>query len=256
MATFLFDEIIFGPVNSRRLGISLGINLLPTHCKVCNFNCVYCECGWTKSPKEYEMPTRKEVHDALQKRLSKAQQENEKLDVITFAGNGEPTLHKEFPEIIEDTIKLKNEFYPGIKIAVLSNATLVNKKKIFEALQKIDYNILKLDSVNEETIKLINQPLGSLNLPALLDGLKTIHSNLIIQTLFLKGRVEGISFDNSTEMEVSKWLEALNEIKPKQVMIYSIARDTPSETIEKIPREKLSDIAQKIKALGIDTVVS
>jgi wyosine [tRNA(Phe)-imidazoG37] synthetase (radical SAM superfamily) len=256
MATFLFDEIIFGPVNSRRLGISLGINLLPTNCKVCNFDCVYCECGWTKEFNKKDLPTREVVYNALKNRLIEANENNEKLDVITFAGNGEPTMHKEFPEIIDDTIQLKNQYYKSLKIAVLSNATLVNNAKIFNALHKTDYNILKLDSAKEETIKLINQPLGNYNLPKLVDNLKENNANLIIQTLFLKGKVNSAYFNNSSDEEVIAWLELIREIKPKQVMLYSIARDTPSNTLEKIPNEMLMDIAKKVNNMGIETSVS
>lgn len=256
MATFLFDKIIFGPVNSRRLGNSLGINLLPTHCKVCNFNCVYCECGWTENPTKLAMPKREDIYKKLHDRLELAKKSNEKLDVITFAGNGEPTIHKEFPEIIDDTIELKNRICPELKIAVLSNATLVTNQRILNALQKTDYNILKLDSAFEETIQLINQPLGHFNLSELIETLKNNNSNLTIQTLFLKGKVEDKFFDNSSPEEISAWLEVIKTIQPKQVMIYSIARDTPSETIEKIPHEKLLEIAEKTRRLGIETSVS
>ena len=256
MSTFLFDKIIFGPVSSRRLGSSLGINLLPSHCKVCNFNCVYCECGWTKKPTKNEMPTREEIYESLKTRLISAKQTNEKLDVITFAGNGEPTMHKEFPEIVDDTVKLKKQYYPSLKIAVLSNATLVNKQRVLAALQKTDYNILKLDSAFEETIKLINQPLGYFNLKELIETLKNNNTNLTIQTLFLRGKAGGKLFDNSTDKEVAAWLGAIKSIQPKQVMIYSIARDTPSETIEKIPKEKLIEIAEKVKNAGIEISVS
>lgn len=256
MATFLFDKIIFGPINSRRLGNSLGINLLPSDCKFCNFNCVYCECGWTKNLTKSQLPTRVEVYQALKKRLTSAKNVGERLDVITFAGNGEPTMHKDFPEIVDDTIQLKNEIYPRLKIAVLSNATLVKNQKIFDALEKIDYNILKLDSVNEETVKLINQPLGNFNVKDLIEKLKNFNTNLIIQTLFLKGKVENKSFDNSSDHEVSAWINCLKEIKPKQVMIYSIARDTPSETVKRIPSDKLNEIAGKVKNLGFEVSVS
>ncbi len=256
MSTFLFDKIIFGPVNSRRLGISLGINLLPTDCKVCNFNCIYCECGWTLKPKKKDMPTRKEIYKALQNRLQTAKETNEKLDVITFAGNGEPTLHNDFSEILDDTIELKNKLYPELKIAILSNATLITNKKILRALQKIDYNILKLDSAFEETARLINQPIGHFNLEELIEILSNNNTNLTIQTLFLKGKVGEKSFDNSSEQEVSVWLKMLKRINPKQVMIYSIARDTPSETIERIPQKKLLEIALHVEKLGIKASVS
>ena len=166
MATFLFDKIIFGPVKSRRLGVSLGINLLPTNIKVCSFDCIYCECGWT--PKKYnekvKLPTRAVVREKLEEKLHEMLVDNELPDVITFAGNGEPTMHPEFAEIIDDTIKLRNEITPKARIAVLSNATMLQKPKVFQALQKIKDNIQKLDSAFEETVQILDCPKGNFNL--------------------------------------------------------------------------------------------
>ncbi len=259
MATFLFDEVIFGPVTSRRLGESLGINLLPVNSKYCNFNCLYCECGFTsKSYGKYseDLPTANAVRNALEEILTRYQEQNIRIDTITFAGNGEPTLHPDFPKIIDDTIAARNRYYPDAKIAVLSNATLIAKPVIREALLKVEYNILKLDSVNEDTVKLINCPFGNFSLPKLLENLKNFRGNLTIQTLFVRGEYKGKTFDNSTDEEVNNWLSFLQTIQPELVMIYTFRRDTPIDTIYKISPERLREIARKVEAKGIQVSVS
>ena len=259
MATFLFNEIIFGPVLSRRLGNSLGINLLPINRKVCNFNCLYCECGLTNidhSNKNSSLPTRKQVKTELEKILQEYTSNGKIIDTLTFAGNGEPTLHPDFPEIIEDTLILRKHYCPDTKIAVLSNATLIGKDTIHNALQKIDYNILKLDSANEDTIRLMNCPLGEFSLDRLLKQLHTFKDNLTIQTLFVKGNYKGYSFDNSSEDELKGWLRLIKELQPELVMVYTIARDTPINTIEKVSEEKLNIIASKVRELGIPVTLS
>lgn len=259
MATFLFDEIIFGPVLSRRLGNSLGINLLPITKKICNFNCLYCECGLTDyrfSRKDTSMPTRKAVEKNLKKNLINFSTMGKEIDTITFAGNGEPTLHPSFPQIIDDTIILRDKYYPKAKIAVLSNATLIGIEDINKALQKIEYNILKLDSALQVTIQKINCPKGDFSIDHLIKQLRIINTNLTIQTLFVKGRYKGYSFDNSTENELKAWLKAIKKINPQLVMVYTIARDTPIKSIEKISQEKLEVIANRVKKMGIPATIS
>ncbi len=257
MATFLFDEIIFGPVSSRRLGRSLGINLLYLDAKFCNFNCIYCECGWTDNKlSKKDFHSRETVKNALESKLQEMAEQNQLPDVITFAGNGEPTLHPQFAEIIDDTIQVRNKIAKECDIAVLSNSTMLHRKSVFEALSKIEKNILKLDSAIPETVKLINQPLGTYSLQELKENMKKFNSNFIIQTMFLKGVVNGTYIDNTTAKEVDAWIEFLSDVKPKQVMIYTISRDTPMQGLEKITKEKLSEIAKKVENLGIDTTVS
>jgi wyosine [tRNA(Phe)-imidazoG37] synthetase (radical SAM superfamily) len=259
MGTFLFDKIIFGPVKSRRLGVSLGINLLPGRKKVCNFNCIYCECGWSQ-PVEKEggyLPQRQEVYEALASRLQEMKVKNQKPDVITFAGNGEPTLHPDFRGIIDDCIKLRNKFFPETKIAVLSNSTTITNPAIKDALLKVDMNILKLDSAFELTIKTHNQPRVDVKVDELIENLKKFNGQLIIQTLFLRGRFNGIPIDNSTEKEVDAWLRAIEKIRPSEVMIYTISRDTPDgNLLHKVPAEELKEIARKVEKLGIPTQIS
>ncbi len=258
MATFLFDKIIFGPVKSRRLGISLGINLLPTNSKVCSFDCIYCECGWT--PKKYEgrgkLPKREEVKGNLEQTLKNMLNENQVPDVITFAGNGEPTLHPEFAQIIDDTIEIRNKLAPNARIAVLSNATMLHKKSVFDALAKIKDNIQKLDSAFEETVQLLDCPKGNFNLNKVVDQLIAFNGKVIIQTMFVRGSFKGKKIDNTTEKEIRAWLKLLQKINPSQVMIYTIARDTPLETLEKVSLEELNIIGQKVVSLGLDVQVS
>lgn len=259
MPTFLFDKIIFGPVKSRRLGVSLGVNLLPATKKLCNFNCIYCECGWTSDSKEEKgyLPKRDEVCIALEKKLSEMKEKNQVPDVITFAGNGEPTLHPDFPGIIDDCIELRNKYFPGIRIAVLSNSTTITLPRIKEALLKVDQNILKLDSGFDLTVRLHNQPMVNVKVAGLIENLKNFKGQLIIQTLFLRGMYKGKVIDNTTPEEIEAWLKAVELIKPCEVMIYTISRDTPEGgKLAKVPLAELKRIAGLVKRLGIRTSVS
>lgn len=258
MSTILFDKIVFGPVHSRRLGISLGMNLLPTDGKLCSFNCIYCECGLNEERRtRSKLPARADVKLALEQKLAAMQAEGIAPDVITFAGNGEPTMHPEFAGIIEDTIATRNRFFPSAKIAVLSNSTMLHKEDVFEALNKVEDNILKLDSVLDRRIRQLNVP----NSPAftfdrLLEQLVRFRGNLIIQTMFLKGEIDGISVDNTTDIEISGWIKALKEIRPKQVMIYTIDRETPVKELRKVSKEALDRIAERARKEGFDVTVS
>lgn len=259
MPTFLFDKIVFGPVKSRRLGVSLGINLLPTNRKVCNFNCIYCECGWSKKSGigGEPLPSREEVYEALEMKLKSMNKNGEALDVITYAGNGEPTLHPEFPGIIDDSIELRDKFFPGAKIAVLSNSTAITKPEIKEALLKIDSNILKLDSAFDLTVNIHNQPSVNIEVGKLIEDLSQFRGSLIIQTLFLRGTFNGKIIDNTTSKEIKAWLKAIEKIRPAEVMIYTISRDTPEGgELNKVPLPELEHIASLVNKLGIKTQVS
>ena len=259
MPTFLFDKIIFGPVKSRRLGVSLGINLLPATKKVCNFNCIYCECGWTLNSKEDNspLPRRDEVYKALEKKLSELKEKNKPPDVITFAGNGEPTLHPDFPGIIDDSIGLRNKYFPEARIAVLSNSTTITIPHVKEALLRVDQNILKLDSGFDLTVKVHNQPRVNIKVTELIRNLRRFNGQLIIQTLFLRGYYKGKVIDNTTPGELDAWLKAVEMIKPSEVMIYTISRETPEGgQLGKVPLSELKRIAGKVKQLGIKASVS
>jgi wyosine [tRNA(Phe)-imidazoG37] synthetase (radical SAM superfamily) len=253
MAGFLFDSVVFGPVHSRRLGVSLGINLLPTGYKYCTFNCIYCECGWTKISNidKIEFPPAIVVRQYLEKKLREMQENNSLPEAISFAGNGEPTLHPEFPEVIDYTIALRNKYSPGSKIAVLSNSTMLHLPDVVDALKKIELNIMKLDAGTEETFRLLNDPQVDISLNDIVQNLKLFNSKLIIQTLFVRGDYNGKFIDNTTDEEVKQWLEHLKEIKPERVMIYPIARGTPVRGLEKISLKELEDIAKKVRKSGL-----
>jgi len=256
--TMLFHETIFGPVHSRRLGVSLGVNLLPVDFKFCTFDCIYCECGWSarqESSNRYLLPKRAMVKRKLEKRLKELQASGPAPEAITFAGNGEPTLHPQFPEIMDDTIELRNKYFPEAAISVLSNSSTLQRPEVFSALKKADNNILKLDAGTEETFRLINNPRSRITLRQIVDKMKEFDGNLIIQTLFLRGNIHGLPVDNTTEKEVGLWLELLKEVRPKMVMIYPIDRATPLEGIEKISFGELKKISEKTEAAGIMTQV-
>jgi wyosine [tRNA(Phe)-imidazoG37] synthetase (radical SAM superfamily) len=260
MGTFLFDEIIFGPVKSRRLGVSLGINLLPTNRKICNFNCIYCECGWTRDTEKVkgQLPKREEVFDALDRKLSEMKTKDVKPDVITYAGNGEPTLHPDFPGIIDDSIILRNRYFPDARIAVLSNSTTIKDQRVKAALLKVDMNILKLDSAFDSTVSVHNQPAVNIDVNDLIVTLAGFEGKLILQTLFLRGTYNGRRIDNTTAEELDAWLKAIEKIRPSEVMIYTISRDTPPEggELQKVPARELREIASMVEKLGIKTQVS
>lgn len=252
----LFDKIIFGPIKSRRLGTSLGVNLLPEDSKICSFDCIYCECGFNFTKPDSHLPCRDDVRKALKAKLEEYAQKGEKLDTITFAGNGEPTMHPEFADIIDDVVELRNALCPDTKISVLSNATFSHKPKVFAALQKIDNNILKLDSGIEDTIRLINQPAANFSLQKVVESLKAFRGNLIIQTLFFSGKYNGVSFDNTTDEEVTTWLALIKEIAPKSVMIYTLDRPTPAKDLKKASPERLKEISEMVEKLGIKTQIN
>lgn len=257
MSTVIYPSPIFGPVHSRRLGVSLGINLLPEDGKFCSFDCIYCECGFNKDhrPKK-KLPAREQVREALEARLLDMQQNGPKPDVLTFAGNGEPTAHPEFAGIIDDTLALRDKYFPQAKVSVLSNSTFIHKAEVFKALNKIDNNILKLDTVNVDYINKVDRPTGHYDVNEIIEEMKAFKGNLIIQTMFMKGESQGKSVDNTTDEYVLPWLEAVKEIAPHQVMIYTIDRETPDHDLKKAAHEELDRIAELVKEANIPVSVS
>ena len=252
--TILFNSPIFGPVHSRRLGVSLGINLMPADGKICSFDCIYCECGLngdhhTKSKR----PTREEVCEGLTKVLRERHEKGEPLDVITFAGNGEPTGHPDFAGIINDTIAARDKYFPSAKVSVLSNATMLHKPDIFEALKKVDNNIQKLDTVDMAYITKVDRPCSpSYDVRKVIEQLKAYDGKVIIQTIFMQG--EGV--DNTGEEYVVPWIEAVKEIAPEQVMIYTIDRETPTKGLRKAEPAILDQICERITKLNIPCTAS
>lgn len=257
MSGSLFDEIIFGPVKSRRFGISLGINLLPLTSKLCSFDCIYCECGLTGHEKGSKpgLYILDQILTALESRLQGLKSNNVIPDAITFAGNGEPTMHPDFESIIDGVVVLRDKYFPDARITVLSNATLLNRAKVKDSLLKADNNVLKLDAGTNETFQAINRPVNHISLEEVVDRLIEFDGNLIIQTLFLRGMIEGKAVDNTLPEEVAEWLKLLVRIKPKNVMLYPIDRLTPYATLEKVSHDELQAIADQVIALGIPAQV-
>ena len=253
----LFDSIVYGPIHSRRLGISLGMNLMPTDKKLCTFNCVYCECGWNTPALYPHLPSVEGVRTALEKKLIALQAEGVRPDVITFSGNGEPTLHPDFLAIIRLTCELRDKYCPEAKVSVLSNSTQLGRPEVREALMLCDNRILKLDSAIDETMRRIDQPLSpQLTVHQITQWLALFHGDFTLQTCFLRGEHEGRPIDNTTEEELRAWYRVVDELKPKQLMIYVIDRATPEQQLEKIPRETMERIAAPLREKGYDVSIS
>lgn len=250
----LFGSIVYGPIRSRRLGVSLGVNLMPITAKLCTFDCVYCECGWNQPVSHPSLPTREEVRIALESQLSIAV---EPIDVITFSGNGEPTLHPDFLGIIQDTCALRDQYCPKAKVSVLSNSTQLGRTDVIEALRLCDNRILKLDSAIDATMRLIDKPVNAqLPMKQIVQWLSIFDGDFTLQTCFLRGEYQGQTIDNTTPEELTAWYEMVDYLHPKQVMIYVIDRVTPLETLEKIPAETMEKIAIPLREKGIDVIVS
>ena len=250
----LFDSIVYGPIRSRRLGVSLGVNLMPTDAKLCSFDCVYCECGWNQPVFHPQLPTRQQVREALNSQLSTL---NSQLDVITFSGNGEPTMHPDFLGIIQDTCALRDQYCPNAKVSVLSNSTQLGRPDVLEALRICDNRILKLDSAVDSTMHLIDKPVNrQLTVRQIAEWLTAFKGDFTLQTCFLRGEYQGQIIDNTTPQELQAWYDMVEYLHPKQVMIYVIDRATPLKTLEKIPAEKMELIAAPLREKGLDVIVS
>ena len=257
MSTVLYTSPIFGPVHSRRLGISLGINLMPADGKVCSFDCIYCECGFNADHHPtLPIPTREEVASKLEQTLQRMTTEDQLPDVLTFAGNGEPTGHPHFAEIIGDTIRLRNQYCPKAKVCVLSNSTMIQRQQVHDALMLVDDNILKLDTVDAAYIKEVDRPHGQYDVKTIIERMKAFNGHIIIQTMFMRGQYRGENVDNTTEAYVAPWLEVIKQIKPQQVMVYTIDRETPAQGLEKASREQLDAIRDRVIAAGIPCTAS
>lgn len=255
--TVIYPSPIFGPVHSRRLGVSLGINLLPADGKCCSFDCIYCECGFNHDfvPKQ-KMPTREEVRTALETQLIEMQKSGLTPNVLTFAGNGEPTLHPQFAEIIDDAISLRDKYFPEAKVSVLTNATQIVRQPVFNALCKVDNNICKLDTISADYIQHIDRPNGSFDVNRIIERLKEFGSRCVIQTMFMKGEYDGQSVDNTSDEFVQPWLKTIGEIQPREVMIYTIDRETPAHELKKALPEVLDAIGAQVRELGIPCQVA
>lgn len=253
----IYKSNIIGPIHSRRLGISLGVNLLPADGKACSFDCVYCECGWNKDHRGGHMPDALEVIGELEAKLVQMSEKGEWLDVITFAGNGEPTLHPRFAEVIDETIRLRNQYFPEAKVSVLSNATRIGVPSVREALLKVDNNILKLDSAFDETVRLIDQPVDPhYSVSNVVECMKAFEGKCIVQTMFVRGSHEGEAFDNTVPAEVDAWCDLIRAIKPKQVMVYSLDRPTPEQQLVKVSKDEMADLVKPLIEEGYNVSIA
>ena len=258
MQTVLFHSTIYGPIHSRRLGVSLGINLMPNDGKICSFDCLYCEAGFNAQGAGKDgVPTRETVKRQLKRKLEEMKEQGQTLDVITFSGNGEPTLHPEFKKVVEDVLRLRTQYFPNAKVSVLSNSTMVGKPAVADALRKVDNNILKLDSALPHTFRVLNRPVSPNCLPdGVIADLKQFGGQCVVQTIMVRGEFNGECIDNTTDDELDALLSAYLQIRPREVMLYSIDRKTPAENLEKISKEELERIAQRFRDSGITVQVN
>ena len=248
-----FDDIVFGPIYSRRLGSSLGVNILPSKGKLCNFDCVYCECGWNKDGAgDRKFPRLAEVETALESRMAALSQEGVPVDSITFSGNGEPTMNPDFAQIVDVTLRLRDRFYPEAKVSVLSNATLAWREDIFNALKKVDNPIMKIDAGADDLVELINKPVGSYSIDKVVDSLSGFKGDFVLQTMFVRS-----SYFNTAEPDaLNRWMDIVRRLSPREIMIYTIDRETPDKTLQKYTVDEMKAFVQPLLDEGFKIQIS
>ena len=243
------NQVVFGPIRSRRLGSSLGVNLLPSKGKLCNFDCVYCECGWNKDGKsDGRFPELKDIEAALEEKMSKAAAEGVPVDSITFSGNGEPTIHPDFAQVIDITLRLRDRYFPQAKVSVLSNATMIGRKDVADALMRVDNPILKIDASSDELVRKINKPAGSYRLAEVVENLRKFEGRFVLQTMFLRSE----EFDTASPEALAAWMDIVRELKPREVMVYTIDRETPDKTLGKYTVEEMKAFVQPLVDEGFE----
>ncbi len=231
------EELVFGPIFSRRLGSSLGINVLPEKGKICNFDCIYCECGWNKDGRgDTRLPVAAELREALAAKLTECLEEGTPIDSITFSGDGEPTLNPDFPQMVGDVIRLRDLYYPSAKVSVLTNATRLGRKEVFDALRKVDNPILKLDAVTTADAKIINRPQGRYSTDAVIRNMEKFKGDFVLQTMFLRSP----DFDSADT--VGEWMDIVRSLRPREVMVYTIDRETPAQGLQKYTAEQMREL--------------
>ena len=244
-----FDDIVFGPIRSRRLGSSLGVNLLPSKGKLCNFDCIYCECGWNRDgADDRTLPSFEDVREALNRKVSALAEEGVPVDSITFSGNGEPTIHPDFPQIVDVVLELRDRYYPAAKVSVLSNATMLGREKVREALKRIDNPILKIDASDDRLIGLINKPVGNYRVEDVISWMKEFDGDFILQTMFLRSE----EFDLSEPSQLRKWMDIVRELRPRAIMVYTIDRETPDKSLGKYTVEEMKSFVAPLLEEGFD----
>lgn len=245
----LREPTVFGPIKTRRLGYSLGINLLPQKGKLCDFDCIYCECGWNADGRDDKvLPTASQVRSALEEKLAQCMLDGTQMDSITFAGDGEPTLHPDFPAIVDDVLTLRDIYYPSAKVSVLSNATRLGDGKVFEALKKVDNPIMKLDAPTDELVGRVNKPNAAYSVAEVVGNLARFEGNFILQTMFLKSR----DFDSSSPEVIEGWMDIVRFLKPRRIMAYSIDRPTPQEGLVKFSESQIKKLVQPLLDEGFN----
>ena len=247
--SILFETLVFGPIKSRRLGKSLGINLMPEIGKICSFDCIYCECGWNPEKKNIGRLPKKEVFEkVLEDRLKELVGTEDEPDSITFSGNGEPTIHPDFPEIVDTVVSLRNRFYPSAKVSVLSNATMLGREKVREALRKVDNPILKLDAPDNGTVMLMNKPAGQYDVREVIGWMKEFKGDFVLQTMFLRSP----EFDLSAPESLSGWMDIVRELRPREIMVYTIDRETPDKSLGKYTVQEMTDMMKPLADEGFN----
>lgn len=245
--TPLREDTVFGPIFSRRLGASLGINLLPKEGKICNFDCIYCECGWNKDGRgDTVIPTAAEVKQRLEDKLKELKSAGTAIDSITFSGDGEPTLNPDFPQIIDDTLELRDLYFPEAKVSVLSNATRVHIESIAAALKKVDNPILKIDAPTDALVEHINKPAPGYSVERVIKALEGFEGNFVLQTMFLKSK----DFDSSSPEVLEGWMDIVRRLRPREIMVYTIARPTPEEGLQKFTPEQMESLVKPLLEEG------
>ena len=245
----LREETVFGPIYSRRLGSSLGINLLPEKGKICNFDCIYCECGWNRDGLgDRKIPSAAEVREALEAKLAQCAADSVAIDSITFSGDGEPTLNPEFPQIIDDTLALRDRYYPLTKVSVLSNATRAHIPAVFAALRKVDNPIMKIDAPTDALVARINRPAPGYSLARVVEALKGFDGDFVLQTMFLRSA----DFDTSSPEVLDGWMEIVRELRPREIMVYTIARPTPEQNLQKFTPEQMRSLVSPLLDEGFN----
>ena len=245
----LREKIVFGPIHSRRLGSSLGINLLPERGKLCNFDCIYCECGWNRDGREDRtLPDAATLRMALEERLASCAAADTPIDSITFSGDGEPTLNPDFPRIVDDTLALRDRYYPGARVSVLSNATRLDIPEVFRALRKVDSPILKLDAPTTALARVINRPQGAYEVSGVVEGMRRFEGDFILQTMFLRAR----GLDSSSPEVLGPWMEIVRDLHPREIMAYTIARPTPQAGLAKFTAEEMAALLRPLIEEGFN----
>ena len=245
----LREKIVFGPIPSRRLGSSLGINVLPEEGKLCNFDCIYCECGWNRDGRgDKRIPDLRMLQEALEAKLAACAAEGVPIDSITYSGDGEPTLNPDFPAMIDATLMLRNRYYPAARVSVLTNATRLDAPAVFEALRRVDSPILKLDAPTTALARIINRPAPGYDVSRVVEGMRRFGGDFVLQTMFLRAP----GFDSADPAVLGPWMEIVRNLRPREIMVYTIARPTPMGALSKFTALEMAALLRPLTDEGFN----